>query len=168
MSLEFGRLFFYFHLITLNKHYSENFYQTNWNCNLAKHLTKLLSSLTTLEYIIPNTEHLVDFLEQQKLSDDCEFISFDVTSLFTSVPLYHTIDVILQKIYEEKLVYINIPRQEKSCLLLLCTKNVHFTFKGKCYQELGGGAAAISLSLGRVITGIFMVELEKTIVQSWT
>ena len=87
--MEFWKTYFYFHLITLNKHYSENFYQTNWNCNLAKHLTKLLSSLTTLEYIIPNTEHLVDFLEQQKLSDDCEFISFDVTSLLMIASLFH-------------------------------------------------------------------------------
>ena len=75
----------------LNKPYSENFYQTNWNCNLAKHLTKLLSSLTTLEYIIPNTEHLVDFLEQQTLSDDCEFISFDVTSLLMIASLFHLV-----------------------------------------------------------------------------
>ena len=66
--------------------------------SLAKHLAKLLSPLATSEYTVPNTEHLVDFLKQQKVPDDCELVSFDVTSIFTSVPLQHTIDIILRKI----------------------------------------------------------------------
>ena len=65
---------------------------------LAKHFAKLLSPLATSEYTVPNTEHLVDFLKQQKVPDDCELVSFDVTSIFTSVPLQHTIDIILRKI----------------------------------------------------------------------
>jgi len=130
--------------------------------SLAKHLAKLLSPLATSEYTVPNTEHLVDFLKQQKVPDDCELVSFDVTSLFTSVPLQHTIDIILRKIYDEKLVQTNIPRKEMNDLLLLCTRNVHFTFEGKCYQQLDG--VAMGSPLGPVIAGIFMVELENTIV----
>ena len=37
-------------------------------------------------------------------------ISFDVKSLLTNVPLEETIDVILNKIYDEKKTEANIPR----------------------------------------------------------
>ena len=51
-------------------------------------------------------------------------------------------------------------------LLLLCTKNVHFTFNNKIYQQCDG--VAIGFPLGPVITGIFMVELERTLLPRLT
>ena len=51
-------------------------------------------------------------------------------------------------------------------LLLLCTKNVHFTFNNKIYQQCGG--VAIGFPLGPVIAGIFMVELERTLLPRLT
>ena len=49
-----------------------------------------------------------------------------------------------------------------SNLLLLCTKNVHFCFRGNIYQQKDG--VAMGSQLGPVLAGIFMVELEtKTI-----
>ena len=128
--------------------------------NLAKHLAKLLSPLSTSDYTVSSTEDLVDFLKHQKVPDDCDLISFDVTSLFTNVPLQFTIDIILRKVYEEKLIKTNIPRKEMKDLLLLCTNNVHFTYEGKVYQQLDG--VAMESPLGPVIAGIFMVELEST------
>lgn len=89
-------------------------------------------------------------------------VSFDVTSLFTNVRLQYTIDVILRKIYDEKLINTNIPKKEMKALLLLCTKNVHFTFNGETYQQIDG--VAMGSPLGPVIAGIFMVELENTLV----
>ena len=46
-------------------------------------------------------------------------------------------------------------------LLLLCTKNVHFSYIGDIYTPAGG--VAIGSPLGPVLAGIFMVELERTI-----
>ena len=51
-------------------------------------------------------------------------------------------------------------------LLLLCTKNVHFTFNNKIYQQCDG--VAIGFPLGPVIAGIFMVELERTLLPRLT
>ena len=39
-----------------------------------------------------------------KVPHDCGLVFFDVTSLFTNVPLVYTIDVILRKVYEKKLI----------------------------------------------------------------
>ena len=43
-------------------------------------------------------------------------------------------------------------------LLLLCTKNVHFSYNGDIYTQADG--VAIGLLLGPVLAGITIVELE--------
>ena len=42
-------------------------------------------------------------------------------------------------------------------LLLLCRKNVHFTFNNKIYQQCD--FVAMGSPLGPVVAGLFMVEL---------
>ena len=45
-------------------------------------------------------------------------------------------------------------------LLLLCTKNVNFSYSSYTYTQKD--SAAIGSPLGPVLAGIFMVELERT------
>ena len=82
-------------------------------------------------------------------------------SLFTDVLLHFTIDVILRRIYNENEIHSNIKRSEMKELLLLCTKNVHFTFNNDIYQQCDG--VAMGSTLGPVYAGLFIVELEKTL-----
>ena len=44
-------------------------------------------------------------------------VSFDVTSLFTNVPLDKTIKIILQQVYIDKEINANIPKNEMKELL---------------------------------------------------
>ena len=85
-----------------------------------------------------------------------------MTSLFTNVPLEYTIDVILRRIYDNKEVKSDIPITDMKTLLLLSTKNVHFTFNKETYQQIDG--VAMGSPLGPIIAGIFIVELETNIV----
>ena len=55
----------------------------------------------------------------------------------------------------------NIPKQQMRDLLLLCTKNVHFSYNGDIYTQVDG--VAMASPLGPVLAGIFMVELERAI-----
>ena len=55
-------------------------------------------------------------------------VSFDVKSLFTNVPLNRTIDIILKRISEKNETVTPITKNEIKEMLILCTKNVHFTF----------------------------------------
>ena len=91
-------------------------------------------------------------------------MSFDVTSLFTNVPLDETIKIILRRIhiYIDKKINTNIPKTEVKELLQLCTKNVYFTFNGEIYIQIDG--VAMGSPLGPVLANIFMVELEKIII----
>ena len=47
-------------------------------------------------------------------------------------------------------------------VLLLCAKEVHFAYSNGIYQQNDG--VAMGLPLGSVIAGIFMVELETSII----
>ena len=111
------------------------------------------------------TDKLVNILKNEKVPHDFDLVSFDVTILFTNVLFEYTIDVILRKVYEEKLIKTDIPKKEIKELLLLCTKIVHFEFNGKTFQQLDGAAMGSPLgSVIAVIAEIFMVKLENTLV----
>ena len=38
-------------------------------------------------------------IKNEKTPENYEMVSFDITSLFTSVPLEHSIDIIIKRIY---------------------------------------------------------------------
>ena len=89
-------------------------------------------------------------------------VSFDVKSLFTSVPLDYTIDIIIKRTFEDHEITTIFTKSEIKKLLTLCTKNVYFSFNNEIYIQLDG--VAMSSPLGLVIVNIFMVELETTLV----
>ena len=125
---------------------------------LVKYLGKLLSPLSTS---VKSTRDFITHIKGQNIPNNFKLIHFDVTSLFTNVPLDFTIHVILKRIYDEDEVNTNILKQQMRDLLLLCTINEHFSYNGDIYTQADG--VAMSSPLGPVLAGIFMVELEKTI-----
>ena len=106
--------------------------------NLAKYLSKLLSPLRQSGNTVKNTEEFIEELKQQKLSKEHKMLSFDVKSLFTNVPLNRTIDIILKRIYEKNEIVTSITKNEMKEMLILCTKNVHFTFESRTYVQTDG------------------------------
>ena len=57
-----------------------------------------------------------------------------------NVPLNRTTDMILKRIYEENEIVTSITKNEMKEILILCTKNVHFTFESKAYVKTDGVA----------------------------
>ena len=90
-----------------------------------------------------------------------KMISFDVSSLFTIVPLDYTIDLTLKRIFGDKEIKTKISRKDMKNLLILCTKNIHFLCRNNVYQQKDG--VAMGSPLGPVLAGIFMVHLERTL-----
>ena len=133
---------------------------------LAKYLAKLLSPLSTSEYTVANNTEFINHVKRMNIPKDHSFISFDVKSLSTYVPLDFTINVTLKRIYNENEIHTNIKRSEMKELLLLCTKNAHFTFNDDIYQQCDG--VAMGSPLGPVIAGIIMVELDRRLLPRLT
>ena len=87
-------------------------------------------------------------------------VSFDVKSLFTSVPLEYTIDITIKRIFEDHEIMTIFTKSEMKKLLTLCTKNLHFLFNNEIYIQIDG--VAMGSPLGPVIAHIFMVDLKTT------
>ena len=84
--------------------------------------------------------------------------SFDVSSLFTNVPLDETIQICLDKLY----ALPDPPTLRRSVLKVLlefATKKSHFIFDGQYYDQIDG--VAMGSPLGPVLANIFMCHFEE-------
>ena len=108
---------------------------------LSKHLAKILSPLDQSEYTVKNTEELTrEFKNFKPVTENSKVVSFDLWSLFTSVPLEYTIEIIMRRIYiEHELdltrvrirtrVRTNITSELELSTLNFFDKNVSFTYE---------------------------------------
>ena len=104
---------------------------------IAKFLAKLLLLLTKNDSILKDTFDFVNRLKATTLSSTF-MVSFDVSSLFTNVPLQDTIDIILQRVYDDNKVATTIPRDDMKSLLYLCTSKSCFLFNNTLYEQIDG------------------------------
>nr|CAH8822876.1 unnamed protein product [Trichobilharzia regenti] len=82
-------------------------------------------------------------------------VSFDVTSLFTMIPVNETIEIICQQSD-----LLPLPESEFKRLLLMCTMDVQFLFDNTFYRQIDG--VAMGSPLSPVLADIFMSNLERT------
>ena len=85
------------------------------------------------------------------------FCSFDITSLFTNVPLLETIGYI-ETIVDHFHLSLPVDFSFLKSLILLCTQNIQFSFDGVLYFQKDG--VAMGSPLGPVLADIFVGFLE--------
>ena len=99
-------------------------------------------------------------------------VSFDVTSLFTNVPLRFTLDYILDRMYPvcsktcDKLARAKKcsncrKRKDLDTLLKAATSDTHFLFDSKIYKQHNG--VAMGAPLAPVVADIFMAHMETSL-----
>ena len=116
---------------------------------VSKYLATLLKPVAKSKLTIDSSKDFVENIRSKRIKDEYEMVSFDVVSLFTSVPLDFTIEIILRKVYNEKLISTKLKRDEMKNLLELCTKEMHFSFDDKIFRQISG--VAMESPLGPVI-----------------
>ena len=85
-------------------------------------------------------------------------VSFDVTSLFTNIPLIETIDIVSNRIYSDNAaVTPDIPKNYFRKMLLLCTQGI-FLYKDVLYRQIDG--VAMGSSLGPTLANMFLAHVE--------
>ena len=65
-------------------------------------------------------------IKNEKISENYEMVSFDVKSVFTLVPLEHTIDIIIKRIYEKHEITTVFTKPEMKKLLTIYKKKCVF------------------------------------------
>ena len=94
----------------------------NPNYRIAKHLVPLLQPYTKNEYSLLNSANLIPDIITQDV--DLYMVSFDVTSLFTNIPLQETIQIILEKIfYEDDVIFQGFNKEYFKKLLEIAVKD---------------------------------------------
>ena len=86
-------------------------------------------------------------------------VSYDVCSLFTSIPLAETIDITVNLLFE-KIPGFKISKSDLRKLLQFATSGTHFMFEGKFYDQIDG--VAMGSRLGPVLANLFMGIMNKS------
>ena len=94
-------------------------------------------------------------------------VSYDVTALFTNVPLKETIDILVNKAFSNdwfnQTYGLNLERHQLARLLEIATTNQLFQLNGQLYQQIDG--VAMGSPLGPLMANVFMCHLEEELVR---
>ena len=135
-----------------------------YNYNLASYLVSILQLISTNQSTIKDYFSFPDWAKMFRHNNEL-MCSFDVSSLFTNIPLDEAIQICLDKLCA--LPYPStMPRSALKGQLEFATKNSHFIFYGDYYDQIDGGA--MHSTLGPMLANIFMCHFEKKWVLNYT
>ena len=127
-----------------------------FNYNLACFLCDLITPLVPNNYSCKDTFSFVSHIKNANLSRKF-LVSYDVTSLFTNIPLQETIDIAINLIFNQNL-NLNITKKELKKLSFCTRLRTHFIFNSKFYNQVDG--VAMGSPLASVLANIFICFYE--------
>ena len=115
-----------------------------YNYKLAKWLDEKLKLLSVNDQTINDIFSFADDLHEMKIDEQDILVSYDVSSLFTNVPVDETIEILAEKAFRDdwfnKEYDLNITKTDLIELLEIATKNQLFQFEGNLYEQVDGVA----------------------------
>ena len=129
---------------------------------LSKFLKNILSPLVgNTVHTVENSAEFVELIEKINILDNESQMSFDVVSLFTSIPLEIARAIVLGRLsnyctLEDR---TNLTITELTEVLDICLTSTYFTYNNKCYEQIFGTPMGSSLS--PVIANMVMEDLEQ-------
>ena len=111
-----------------------------------------------------NTKELVDKLRGLEIPPAWKLVSYDVTALFTSVPVDKALEVITEILQEDDTLTtrteMTIPQIVE--LLNFCLNMNYFIYDGAYYQQTHG--AAMGSPLSPLVANCYMEQFEKVVI----
>ena len=133
---------------------------------LSKYLTTVLQPLTDQSrHKLQSTENFIDAIKIAQIPDDHRLVSFDVKSLFTSIPLQLALDC-TETAITTSTVKLPLPTDDIMDLLNLCLKSTYFQYNGKHYKQLHGTAMGSPVSV--IVAEIVMQNIEEQALSTYT
>ena len=103
-------------------------------------------------------------IPQDLFDQGYRFVSFDVESLFTNMPLKRTINMVLSRVFDDKSIDTTLQKRTlKKLLIDSCTKTA-FSFDNVLFEQIDG--VSMGSCLAPVLANIILTELEKVIVDN--
>ena len=112
------------------------------------------------QYTITDTFSFVEELRNLDLDTNKVFMaSFDISSLFTNIPIDETIDIIINRLFSSSTQFSGFSHAQFRKLLYFAVKNCHFLFNGRLYEQVDG--VAMGSPLGPSFANTFLCYHEK-------
>ena len=126
----------------------------------------------TLSFV-KDSKDLMDKLQSIELQDNEELVLFDISALFTNIPLNQALDVVNQLIIQHQTdmefkskvgkpwyeVTDHLDRKDVMALLKVVLNNGVFSFQGKFYKQLH--STAMGSPCSPVVANIYMEYFER-------
>ena len=137
---------------------------------VGKFITRLLNPLTQNDYSLKDSfetaERIRANIPDSLYDEGYVLVSFDVKSLFTNVPLKKTIDVILDRVYNQRLINTKLKKRTLKKLILDTCNKTAFLANGIIYEQIDG--VSMDASWGLVLSIIIMTEIERPSSITWS
>ena len=128
---------------------------------VAKELSRIIKPLVgSTEHHVNNSKEFIEEVKKIKLEEGECITSYDVSALFTSVPIPSALDIINNKLQQDAELHnrTNMTTPNIIELLDFCLHNTNFTFQGVFYQQTKG--AAMGSPVSPIVANIFMEAFE--------
>ena len=129
---------------------------------VAKELAKILKPLVGQSpHHINSTQDFVEQAKHFKLESGECLSSYDVSALFTSVPIDPALQIIKDLLVKDNTLKERTVMDVEDIILLLefCLKNTYFSFQGQFYEQVEG--AAMGSPVSPIVANLYMEYLEQ-------
>ncbi|XP_071944677.1 uncharacterized protein [Antedon mediterranea] len=134
-----------------------------YNYKLAQWLDEKLKPLSQNAYTIDDVFSFAADIRSTVINASDILVSYDVSSLFTNVPLTETIQIIADKAFTNNWFNdnygLNLDKDDLIVLLNIATKDQLFQFNGNLYEQVDG--VAMGSPLGPLMANVFMCHIEE-------
>ena len=116
---------------------------------------------------LQNSADLVNTLSQIRVDEDESLISFDVSALFTSVPVEESLILIYEKLAADPSLAdrTSLSPQQVTDLLRMCLTTTYFKYDGSFYAQIEG--AAMGSPVSPIVANLFMEEYEDKALEAY-
>jgi len=122
-----------------------------------------LKPLSLNQYTIDYALGFSKEIRKHPVLEDDILVSYDVTSLFTNVPVQETINILVEKAFTDKwfnsTYNLNLQKDQLTQLLRMASTDQLFQFDGQLYEQREG--IAMGSPLGLLLANVFMCHLEE-------
>ena len=129
-------------------------------CEVAKELARILKPLVGSS---PHHKNKGDFIEHIKhvtLQANETITSYDVSALFTSMPIEAAINIIQRRLELDQELHSRTTMKVEyiTSLLEFCLNTTYFQFQGSFYEQING--AVMGSSISTIVANLFMEDFE--------
>jgi hypothetical protein len=123
---------------------------------LARWLTRLIQPVLEFysTHCLKDSFTFAETMRETAVDSECLMCSFDVSSLFTNVPLDETIQICADKLYADNMTPGGLSRENFIELMNYATGSVEFSFDDVMYRQIDG--VAMGSPLGPSLANIFV------------